>query len=80
MAGLGQPFFGAPLPNGWPDTAADWAGGRRRCCAASTGPTASPAAPAARDPAAVADASLGPLLPAATLRGESGAPARGARP
>ncbi len=24
---LGQPVFGAPLPNGWPDTAADWAGG-----------------------------------------------------
>jgi uncharacterized protein (DUF1800 family) len=26
MSGLGQPFFSAPLPNGWPDTAADWAG------------------------------------------------------
>jgi uncharacterized protein (DUF1800 family) len=25
MGALGQPLFGAPLPNGWPDTAADWA-------------------------------------------------------
>ena len=26
MANLGQPFFAAPLPNGWPDNAAEWAG------------------------------------------------------
>ena len=26
MAGLGQPLFAAPLPNGWPDTEADWLG------------------------------------------------------
>lgn len=26
MAGLGQPPLNAPLPNGWPDRAADWAG------------------------------------------------------
>ena len=26
MAGLGQPLMGAPLPNGWPDTASEWAG------------------------------------------------------
>jgi uncharacterized protein (DUF1800 family) len=26
MAGLGQPFLSAPLPNGWPDTAQDWSG------------------------------------------------------
>ncbi len=24
---LGQPLFAAPLPNGWPDRAADWSGG-----------------------------------------------------
>jgi uncharacterized protein (DUF1800 family) len=24
LAKLGEPTFGAPLPNGWPDTAADW--------------------------------------------------------
>ena len=26
IAGLGQPLFDAPLPNGWPDNAAEWAG------------------------------------------------------
>ena len=26
IAGLGQPLFAAPLPNGWPDNAAEWAG------------------------------------------------------
>ena len=26
MAGLGQPLWGAPAPNGWSDQAADWAG------------------------------------------------------
>jgi uncharacterized protein (DUF1800 family) len=26
MAGLGQPLFTAPLPNGWPDAATEWAG------------------------------------------------------
>ena len=25
LAGLGQPFWSAPQPNGWPDRAADWA-------------------------------------------------------
>ena len=26
LARLGQTFWGAPLPNGWPDQAADWDG------------------------------------------------------
>ena len=26
IGGLGQPLFAAPLPNGWPDNAAEWAG------------------------------------------------------
>ncbi len=25
LAGLGQPLWSAPAPNGWPDRAADWA-------------------------------------------------------
>jgi uncharacterized protein (DUF1800 family) len=66
MGGLGQPFFGAPLPNGWPDTAADWAGPeailRRIDWAYSISARA-----ASLDPAEVADQSLGPLLPAGTL-------------
>ena len=40
----------------------------RRCCAGSTGPTPSPAGSASRDPAEVAEASLGPLLRPATLK------------
>jgi uncharacterized protein (DUF1800 family) len=65
MAGLGQPFLTAPLPNGWPDTAADWAGPesmlRRVDWAYSVAARAG-----GLDPVTVADASLGPLLPAAT--------------
>ena len=65
MAALGEPLFAAPLPNGWPDTAADWAAGeammRRVDWAYDL------AARAARhDPVAVADAVLGPLLSPAT--------------
>jgi len=65
MAGLmshfGQPLLSAPLPNGWPDTAADWADGemllRRADWAigiAGKHPTI--------DPQALAAASLGDLL------------------
>ncbi len=65
MAGLGQGLHNAPLPNGWPDTAPDWAAPEamlRRIdwAYAVTGRTKD------LDPLATADASLGPLLPAAT--------------
>ena len=63
-ARLGQPFLSAPLPNGWPDTATDWAGGegllRRIDWAWSVAGQVQP------DPEALAEASLGPLLSAAT--------------
>jgi uncharacterized protein (DUF1800 family) len=66
MAGLGQPFFSAPLPNGWPDTAADWAGPeailRRIDWAYSVSARAG-----ALDPEEVAGQTLGPLLRADTL-------------
>jgi len=61
MAGLGQPLFNAPLPNGWPDTAADWSSPEammRRidwACAAA-------ARADGLDPMTVADNTLGPLL------------------
>ena len=67
IAGLGQPVMNAPLPNGWPDMAADWAGPeammRRVDWAwgvASRG--------AGLEPMAVAEQVLGPLLGAATKR------------
>ncbi len=66
LAGLGQPMWTAPQPNGWPDQAADWAGPEallRRVdwayglAGRITGP----------DPAEVAENSLGPLLQPSTL-------------
>src|SRR5271166_1661907 len=65
-ARLGQPMFNAPLPNGWPDQAADWAAPEallRRIdwsygFAARLG---------AAEPMNVAEASLGPFLDDATM-------------
>ena len=58
---LGQPLWNAPLPNGWPDTAAEWAAPeavmRRIDWSHSLAAHAGD-----RDPAEVADAALGPLL------------------
>lgn len=64
---LGQPLWNAPLPNGWPDRAADWASPEamlRRidwtyAMAGRAG---------GMDPDAVADAALGPLLTPATRK------------
>ena len=66
MAALGQPFCGAPLPNGWPDTAADWAGPEAMLRRVDWAWNVSARA-GALDPDAVAEQSLGPLLPEATL-------------
>ena len=61
LAGLGQPMFVAPQPNGWPDRAADWAGPeamlQRIDWAYSLAGRAQDT-----DPTLVADGSLGPLL------------------
>ncbi len=61
LAGLGQPLQTAPLPNGWPDTAADWAGSEAilRRIDWVYGLTARTQT---MDPMEVATASLGPLL------------------
>jgi uncharacterized protein (DUF1800 family) len=62
---MGQPFMNAPLPNGWPDTASDWAGGeamlRRVDWAYGV------AGRSTADPEQLAADSLGPLLQQATL-------------
>jgi uncharacterized protein (DUF1800 family) len=62
---LGEDFWTAPLPNGWPDTAADWIGGeallRRADWAWDL--AGNPAAPSAED---VAARTLGDLLGPAT--------------
>lgn len=68
IAGLGQPVMNAPLPNGWPDMARDWAGPeammRRVDWAWGVA-----ARGAGLEPMAVAEQALGPLLGEAT-RGE----------
>jgi uncharacterized protein (DUF1800 family) len=66
MAQLGQPFMGAELPNGWADTAANWAAPAmlmRRIDWA----TAIAGRARAQDPRLLAEAALGPLLPTASL-------------
>jgi len=71
LAGLGQPFFNAPQPDGWSDHAASWAGPEammRRIDWAYTvsGRVASPTG--GRDAAELAEASLGPLISPETLQ------------
>ena len=71
LAGLGQPFFNAPQPDGWSDRAASWAAPEammRRIDWAYTvsGRVASP--DGGRDAAELAEANLGPLLSPATLQ------------
>ncbi len=65
-AGLGQPFLNAPLPNGWGDTASDWAGPEAvlRRVDWAYGFAGRPELP---EPDALAEAALGPLLTPATL-------------
>lgn len=65
MAGLGQPLWAAPLPNGWSDQASDWASpdGMMRRIDMGYGIAGHIAD---RDPMALAQAALGPLLSDAT--------------
>jgi uncharacterized protein (DUF1800 family) len=65
MAQLGQPLWGAPLPNGWPDTAENWADpdlimGRVDAAYSYAGLAGK------QDPHSVAASTLGPLLSPAT--------------
>ena len=66
MAGLGQPFLAAPLPNGWPDDAAAWSGGEGllRRVDWLWGLSGQVRA----DPVALAEASLGPFLSSGTAQ------------
>jgi uncharacterized protein (DUF1800 family) len=67
MGTLGQPFMSAPLPNGWPDTAAAWADGEMLLRRADWALAVAGRRPDL-DPVEVAQASLGPLLRPDTLR------------
>ena len=61
LAGLGQPYCNAPQPNGWPDQAVDWAGPEAMLRRIDWG-YAVAGRIGERDPNALADAALGPLL------------------
>jgi uncharacterized protein (DUF1800 family) len=65
IGGLGQPVFNAPLPNGWPDNAAEWVGpeAMMRRIDWAYGFANRPELP---EPMAFAEATLGPLLSAST--------------
>jgi uncharacterized protein (DUF1800 family) len=71
LAGLGQPLWNAPEPNGWPDRAGDWAtpeGMIRRIDWAYGVSGRVTSSQNARDAAELAEAALGPLLSADTLQ------------
>lgn len=68
VATLGQPVMSAPLPNGWPDTAKDWAGPEAMMRRVDWA-WAVAARGGGLEPMAVAERALGPLLGEAT-RGE----------
>jgi len=71
LAGLGQPLWNAPQPNGWPDRAGDWAtpeGMIRRIDWAYGVSGRVTSSQNARDAAELAEAALGPLLSADTLQ------------
>ena len=64
---LGQPPFGAPLPNGWPDQAADWSGGEALVRRIDWSWAIAGRSPGDADPMQVAEQALGPLAASATL-------------
>jgi uncharacterized protein (DUF1800 family) len=67
LTGLGQPLLSAPMPDGWPDTAADWGGGEALLRRADWAWSIAGAADAAEaDPVGLGEASLGGLLSEAT--------------
>jgi uncharacterized protein (DUF1800 family) len=74
---LGQPVWGAPLPNGWPDQAANWAGSDAVMARIDWAYTYSGRfADAGEDPMQLASNALGPLLGTDTqaAMGSAGSP------
>ena len=66
--GLGQPMWNAPQPNGWPDRAADWAAPEAMMRRIDWAYGVRRPRSATRDAAALAEATLGPLLSDDTLQ------------
>jgi uncharacterized protein (DUF1800 family) len=72
MAGLGQPLWTAPQPNGWPDVAEAWAAPEALMRRADWSYTFA-ARVGHADLTAAAEAALGPLLRAETVAAMRGA-------
>ena len=72
---LGQPMWNAPLPNGWGDQASEWSGPETAMRRVDWAFEMSARAGGA-DPAALAEAALGPLLRPGTLDALRGAGSR----
>jgi uncharacterized protein (DUF1800 family) len=66
MAGLGQPMWGAPQPNGWPDRASAWAAPEAMMRRVDWAYGMSARVPATADELQLADSTLGPFLQQAT--------------
>ena len=62
LLAMGQPMWAPPSPEGWPDTAADWAGPDAMVKRLTWAQTVAERAEAMADPVAVAEAALGPRL------------------
>ncbi len=67
LAGLGQPMWSAPQPNGWPDRAADWVGPEALVRRIDWAYAAAGRFGNGPEPAEVAETSLGPSLRPATV-------------
>jgi uncharacterized protein (DUF1800 family) len=76
LAQLGQPLWAAPLPNGWPDQAANWAGSDAVMARIDWAYAYSGRFNDDADPMQLADAASGPLLRPETraAMGEAGSP------
>lgn len=66
LATLGQPAWAPPSPEGWPDTAADWAGPDALVKRMEWAASVADAARGSREPLQVAEAALGDRLSART--------------
>lgn len=62
LVAMGQPAFSAPSPEGWPDTAADWAGPDALVKRLEWASTVADAARGQNEPVQIAEAALGPRL------------------
>lgn len=62
LIAMGQPAFSAPSPEGWPDTAADWAGPDALVKRLEWASTVADVARGQREPVQIAEAALGPRL------------------